>query len=201
MKICGVYKITNLKNERFYIGASVDIKGRYSQHVGKSCSKYKDSLDFYRDIYELGKSNFELEILEVCDKDDLLEREQYWYDELNPTYNIVRPSVCNFTNAEVNRRALESCQSEEHRQKMKIKYSTDEYRELFRRVNSYKMKRVRMLTLDSILVIEFISFQEGARWLSENTEFTGKNKASKIKAVCDGERQTAFGYKWEYCEV
>ena len=58
-----------------------------------------------------------------------------------------------------------------------------------------------MLTLDSILVIEFISFQEGARWLSENTEFTGKNKASKIKAVCDGERQTAFGYKWEYCEV
>ena len=75
MKICGVYKITNLKNERFYIGASVDIKGRYSQHVGKSCSKYKDSLDFYRDIYELGKSNFELEILEVCDKDDLLERE------------------------------------------------------------------------------------------------------------------------------
>ena len=26
MKICGVYKITNLKNERFYIGASVDIK-------------------------------------------------------------------------------------------------------------------------------------------------------------------------------
>ena len=58
-----------------------------------------------------------------------------------------------------------------------------------------------MLTLDSILVIEFISFQGGARWLSENTEFTGKNKASKIKAVCDGERQTAFGYKWEYCEV
>lgn len=201
MKICGVYKITNKINNKFYIGASVDIKGRYSQHVGKSCSKYKDSLDFYRDVYELGKSNFELEILEICDVEMLLEREQYWYDELKPTYNIVRPSKCNFNDPEVNRRQIEACQTDEHRLKMKTKYSSEKYVKLFREAQSYKMKKVNMLNLNGEFITEFMSFQDGARWLSDNTEYIGKNKASKIKAVCDGERLTAFGYKWEYCEV
>lgn len=201
MKICGIYKITNLKNERFYIGASVDIKGRYSQHVGKSCSKYKDSLDFYRDVHELGKYNFELEILEVCDKELLLEREQYWYDKLKPTYNIVRPSICNFNNEEVRKRSIEACKTEEHLAKLREIRSSKEHTEIMRKALVNKMKKVSMLNLQGVILMEFISFQEGARWLSENTEFTGKNKSSKIKAVCDGERKTAFGYKWEYCEV
>jgi group I intron endonuclease len=37
-----------------------------------------------------GYSNFSLEILEYCDKKNLLEREQYYLDSLNPTYNICK---------------------------------------------------------------------------------------------------------------
>ena len=29
----------------------------------------------------------------------------------------------------------------------------------------------------------------------------GKNKTSKIKSVCDGERKSAFGYSWRYKKV
>lgn len=35
-----------------------------------------------------GYSNFQLYILEYCDTNKLLEREQYYIDTLNPTYNI-----------------------------------------------------------------------------------------------------------------
>ena len=37
-------------------------------------------------------------------------------------------------------------------------------------------------------LLEFISLQEASRYITENTNFKGKNKTSKIKAVCDGER-------------
>lgn len=31
-KICGVYKIKNIVNDKFYIGSSKDIKKRWKQH-------------------------------------------------------------------------------------------------------------------------------------------------------------------------
>jgi hypothetical protein len=36
-----------------------------------------------------GHYDFDLEILEYCDKELILDREQYYIDMLNPTYNIV----------------------------------------------------------------------------------------------------------------
>ena len=38
-------------------------------------------------------------------------------------------------------------------------------------------------------------------YITENTNYKGKNKTSKIKAVCDGERTSAYGYQWEYNKV
>lgn len=43
-----------------------------------------------------------------------------------------------------------------------------------------------------------ITLGEAGRWIKENTKYKSKNPVSKIKAVCDGERPTAFGYKWRY---
>jgi group I intron endonuclease len=35
-----------------------------------------------------GHDNFTLEILEYCDKTEIIKREQYYIDKLNPEYNI-----------------------------------------------------------------------------------------------------------------
>ncbi|WP_165571638.1 GIY-YIG nuclease family protein, partial [Cytobacillus praedii] len=78
--ISGVYKITNLHNGKFYVGASVDIDMRYTTHMGRDARKYKDH-PFYIDIMKYGKENFKIEILEECDRSKLLEREQYYYDK------------------------------------------------------------------------------------------------------------------------
>ena len=42
----------------------------------------------HKALLKYGYSGFKLEILEYCDKDDLLNREQYYLDLLKPEYNI-----------------------------------------------------------------------------------------------------------------
>ena len=43
----------------------------------------------YSSILKNGYSNFQLDILEYCNKEDLLKREQYFIDLLKPGYNIL----------------------------------------------------------------------------------------------------------------
>ena len=44
----------------------------------------------YKAILKYGYSEFSLEILEYCDPDKVLDREQYYVDLLNPEYNILK---------------------------------------------------------------------------------------------------------------
>lgn len=43
-----------------------------------------------RAIIKYGYSNFTVEILEYCDKSLLNEKEQFYLDKFNPTYNILK---------------------------------------------------------------------------------------------------------------
>jgi group I intron endonuclease len=44
----------------------------------------------YRALLKYGYSKFTLEILEYCDKSSVIEKEQYYLDLLNPSYNIYK---------------------------------------------------------------------------------------------------------------
>jgi hypothetical protein len=44
----------------------------------------------YRALLKYGYHNFNLEILEYCDKKSLISREQYYIDLLKPKYNICK---------------------------------------------------------------------------------------------------------------
>jgi hypothetical protein len=58
--ICGVYKITNLNNGRFYIGLSVDCGKRIKQHISKLTSDCHDNTKFQEDFNLGHKFDFEL---------------------------------------------------------------------------------------------------------------------------------------------
>lgn len=193
----GVYKITCNVNGKSYVGASVNIASRFSNHMNRDARKYSDR-DFYKDVLNYGYKNFTFEVLEVCHKDDLLTKEQYHYDIINPEYNDIRPCEVNFSNELVRRKGLEKSQSPENIAIRKALYNSPKYKKMFREVNISKMRPVIMNTLDGEFIAEFMSLQECSRWLHENTSFKGKNKTSKVKAVADGERPTAYGYKFHY---
>ena len=83
----GIYKITNLLNNKSYIGQSVHIHRRWQEH----CNPNNKS-QIAQAIQRYGKENFRFEVLEECAKTDLNKRENYWiefYNTLAPNgYNI-----------------------------------------------------------------------------------------------------------------
>ena len=85
----GIYKIENQITKDIYIGSSVHLNNRKSRHF-KDLEKQKHhSIILQRAVNKYGIGNFNFIILENCDKDLLLKREQYYLDILQPLYNIL----------------------------------------------------------------------------------------------------------------
>jgi group I intron endonuclease len=93
-KICGVYKITNIVNGKFYIGSSHDIEHRWYQHKKQLDSETHNNPHLQNAWKLYGSQNFKFEIIEECSSETRLQREQFYLNELMPFdnngYNIVR---------------------------------------------------------------------------------------------------------------
>lgn len=196
---CGIYKITNILTNDFYIGASKDIARRLSTHFNRDSKRYKNH-KFYEDIRKYGVENFKYEVIEECSESKLLTKEQYYYDILNPTYNIVRPTECHFDNPISRMKATLNANTPEKVNERKSKYNSEEYKLKFKKTQSHRMRPVILIDSNGNKII-FESLSECQRWLNENTTYKSKNKISKIKEVCEGKRKSAFGYKFKYEEV
>jgi group I intron endonuclease len=86
----GIYMLTNKLTNDIYIGQSIDISKRFKKYFTPSYIISKKSFRISRALIKYGYSNFSLTILEYCNKSDLLIREQYYFDKLNPEYNILK---------------------------------------------------------------------------------------------------------------
>lgn len=81
----GIYQIRCMATGKVYVGSAVDIQARWRNHYdslkrGKHRNKY---LQAAWDKY--GARNFECTVLELVDRDNLLEREQEWLDRTECT--------------------------------------------------------------------------------------------------------------------
>jgi group I intron endonuclease len=84
----GIYRWTNKVNNKTYIGSALDLRTRFWVYF--SSKRLLDSnMPIYRAIIKYGYANLKLEILEYCEKDNVLIREQYYIDFLKPEYNIL----------------------------------------------------------------------------------------------------------------
>jgi len=85
----GVYKITNLINNKSYVGSSLNLGRRFTTYYSfKYIDSQKNSL-ICKALLKYGYSKFSLEILKYCSSKDLLSREQYYLDRFKPKYNIL----------------------------------------------------------------------------------------------------------------
>jgi group I intron endonuclease len=86
----GIYMLTNNITKKIYIGQSSDLSNRFKNYLNFSYINSKANLRINRALIKYKYSNFSLSILEYCDKSDLLTREQFYFDKLNPQYNILK---------------------------------------------------------------------------------------------------------------
>lgn len=82
---CGVYKITNIENGKYYIGSSVNLKTRLSQHKSKLNKNTHHSKHFQFAWNKYGKDKFEYSIILYCSADNVLFYEQFALDVYEPT--------------------------------------------------------------------------------------------------------------------
>lgn len=82
----GIYCIENIKNNKKYIGQSVNIKSRWSKHISE-LNNQKHFNDYLQKSWnKYGSENFKFYVLEYCESEKLDEREIY-YINLYATMN------------------------------------------------------------------------------------------------------------------
>ena len=193
---CGVYLLKCKINNKKYVGSSREINSRLALHFNREARNYPYK-PLYKDINKYGRENFEWEVLEECDPSELREKEQYYFDLIQPEYNLVKPFTMEIQDEECRERFKKA--NEESGKHLKELYKNQEYKDLFKEGNRYKFTPVEMLNkITNEYIMEFECLQDAARWITEHTNFKGKSKASKIMECCKGTRGTALRYKYRY---
>lgn len=86
--VCGIYKIINLINNKFYIGSSKNLKVRLWKHRSLLRHNKHYNLHLQNSWNKYGEDNFDYCIVETCDEEHQYEREQFYINTLHPEYNI-----------------------------------------------------------------------------------------------------------------
>lgn len=112
MKCSGIYKIQSIrKPNRFYIGSSQNIPGRWKKHINELRRREHNNGRLQNHFNKYGERDLSFSILLMCDVDDLIIHEQFFIDIYNPFFNICK--IAGSTRG-VKRGPL----SEEHRRKI-----------------------------------------------------------------------------------
>lgn len=83
----GIYEIINSINTKSYIGSSKNLKQRRDIHFSLLRNNKHPNKHLQRACNKYGLEVFKFEILEECEIDSLIEKEQHYLDTLKPQYN------------------------------------------------------------------------------------------------------------------
>lgn len=208
-----------------YIGQTVGSLRMRSKNNG---SGYKVCTVFYQAIQKYGWENFSVEILEEPIKEQLDEREYYWinyYKTYTPYGYNIRYSARN--SYSTRQRFLQPIDQYDHSGKLVQSYNSIiecanitgySYGDICAIVNhrlkqshgytfckkgekpdldyTYNIHRLGRKTAQYTLNGEFIKLWDSAAQAGRELNIQARN----IRQVCDKQRKTAGGYKWEYLD-
>lgn len=91
----GVYRWKILINGKSYVGSSVNLSRRLKSYFNDNYLKLSSAKTMLinKALLKYGYPKFKLEILEFCGKLDVLVREQYYINILQPEYNILKTAL------------------------------------------------------------------------------------------------------------
>lgn len=184
--ISGIYEIRNIKTGDCYIGSAKNLIQRKNRHFKDLRNGNHHSIILQRAYNKYGKEFFRINLLEqVRDVTKLIEREQFYLNEIKPKYNIFKIAGS----------ALGVVKSKETKEKHR-QYALENNIKPPESTWKNKQKAVIQLHYDTLEEIqEFISLSEACRSVGKNHTY-----ASTIAAVCNGKRNSAFKFKWKWKE-
>lgn len=86
----GIYKITNIVNNKVYIGCSKNIKQRWISHKSEAFNEKHIQYNYsiHKAFRKYGLENFLFEIIEeILDEKEMFEKEKYWIKYYNSYIN------------------------------------------------------------------------------------------------------------------
>ena len=205
-----IYVITNDVNGKQYVGkTNYSIEKRFKQHINDSERKRCEKRPLYDAMNKYGIEHFSIEQLEECIPEETDIREQYWIDKLNTYHNGYNATYGGDGTILYNYQEI----VEKYKELKSIKETATFFHcdcsvvtkacynygisseEIFQNAKYIHAKKVAMLDKTSEQVIKvFNSIKDAARFLGD----VGKHR--HIGNVCNGKRQTAYGYKWQFVE-
>jgi group I intron endonuclease len=78
---CGIYKIENLIDKKIYIGSSVNLVNREYKHFWMLNKNKHDNQHLQNSFNKFGENSFKFEILDECDEQSLIEKENYYINQ------------------------------------------------------------------------------------------------------------------------
>lgn len=190
-----IYKITNIINNKIYIGSAAYYDKRIGDHVsnlrkGKHHNKH---LQFAWNKYN--ENNFVFEILEKVDcKENLRDREQYYIDLYRPFDPNIGYNLCKL--AERNRFGMKMPESA----KIKIgnfwrgkKHSEERKAKLKLNRTLQQGKTVIVYDKNFNYICEFCSMAETARQLNVSI--------GSVSLHCAGKRKNGLKYNFRYKDI
>lgn len=208
-KICCVYKLTNTQTGRFYIGSTLNFNSRMKYHH-YSYNK-NPNRELGDDIEKYGWDAFTKEILEICTRENVRERERFYIESTRAVevgYNITKATTYRDLMTDFNNRSWSDPEyrkrhsvlsSEIQKERLKNpEYLAEKSAQLKRFTDTLK-KPVGMFTKDGALLRSFGGVRDAERWLIENGVTKSRNASSAIADCATGGRhKTVYGYVWHY---
>ncbi len=172
-KICGIYSIINKISGKMYIGQSVDIYSRWKGHW-KQVRQGSTSI-IHNAMRSYGKHNFDMHIIELCDKNIINEREIFWinfYNTYNNGYNLTTGG-----------------------EGVKNKIFTQDEKESYRTLSIGSNKPILQFDFNGNLIKEWFGVREAGKK-------TGLNPTTILACLKNRKNCfTAYGYIWIYKEI
>lgn len=203
-----IYKITNTINGKGYVGkTSTSIEERFKQHVRDSVRRPHEKRPLYRAFNKYGAEAFIVELIEETPVSSINEREQYWINQLETYkkgYNATiggegKPLYdYNLIIQDYEKGMLVKEIVEKHGCDKDVVEKALASVGITRRLNRYarESKQVCQIDIDTDNIIAtFNSLADAGRALGD------VQKKKHISKVANGERKTAYGYKWKFVEV
>lgn len=211
-----IYKITNLTNNKMYIGQTTQsLKERMRCHL----KDYKNNLPIDVDLHKLGIENFKIEQIDEAKTKNELDEKEIYYIKL---YNTKYPIGYNLSDGGSTTKGYH------HRQESKDKmrnakrkcgkkiseaymgegnpFYGKKHSEESKQKMSEKRKGFKHLTEEQIANLKKSHFKTKVMCIETNEIFNSIREAEKIynikgthiSRVCRGKRKTTGGYHWKY---